>query len=146
VIPPRGFTLIELIMVMVITGILAAVVGPRFFDRQVFDERMFFEESIGAVRYAQKLALASGCLTQVSLDNSGYEVRQAAGCTSGGFTLAVIGADGQSPYANTLPSGVTVTPTSFPVVFDSLGRPGSAASVTIGTFTLNVAAETGLVQ
>ncbi|MBX9913154.1 MAG: type II secretion system GspH family protein [Pseudomonadaceae bacterium] len=142
----RGFTLIELIMVIVITGILAAVVGPRFFDRQVFDERMFFEESIGAVRYAQKLALASGCFTQVSLGSGGYHVRQAAGCTSGGYSLEVIAADGQSPYANTLPGGVTVTPTSFPVVFDSLGKPGSAASATIGTFTLNVAAETGLVQ
>lgn len=142
----RGFTMVELVMVIVITGILAAVVGPRFFDRKMFDERMFFEESIGAVRYAQKLALASGCLTQVNLDNSGYLLRQAAGCTSGGFTLEVIGADGQSPYANALPSGVSLNATSFPVVFDSLGRPSSAASATVGTFTLNVAAETGLVQ
>jgi len=143
----RGFTLVELIMVIVITGILAAVVGPRFFDRQVFDERMFFEESIGAVRYAQKLALASGCLTQVSLDGNGYLLRQSAGCTTdANYDVEVIGADGQSPYANTLPSGVTVNPSNFPVVFDSLGRPSSAASATIGTFTLNVAADTGLVQ
>jgi MSHA pilin protein MshC len=143
----RGFTLIELIMVMVITGILAAVVGPRFFDRQVFDERMFFEESIGAVRYAQKLALASGCLTQVSLDSNGYHLRQAAACSSGDYTLEVIGADGQSPYVGVLPAGVVLAAPSFPVVFDSLGRPvGGAASASIGGFTLNVTAETGLVQ
>lgn len=142
----RGFTMVELIMVIVITGILAAVVGPRFFDRTVFDERMFFEESIGAVRYAQKLALASGCLTQVSLGNSGYQVRQAASCTSGGYSVEVIAADGQSPYAGALPSGVTVNASNFPVVFDSLGRPSSAASANVGSFTLNVAAETGLVQ
>jgi MSHA pilin protein MshC len=143
----RGFTLVELIMVIVITGILAAVVGPRFFDRQVFDERLFFEESIGAVRYGQKLALASGCLTEVSLNQAGYQLRQAAACSSGAYTLAVIGADGQTPYLGALPAGVVLQATNFPLVFDSLGRPvGGAASASIGGFTLNVAAETGLVQ
>jgi MSHA pilin protein MshC len=143
----RGFTLIELIMVMVITGILAAVVGPRFFDRQVFDERLFFEESIGAVRYGQKLALASGCLTQVSLGSSGYQLRQAANCSSGAYSLVVSGADGQA-YADTpVPNAVTVTTTNFPVTFDSLGRPISgAASASIGSFSLRITADTGLVQ
>jgi MSHA pilin protein MshC len=144
----RGFTLIELIMVMVITGILAAVVGPRFFDRQVFDERLFFEESIGAVRYGQKLALASGCLTQVSLGSSGYQLRQAANCSSdASYSLVVIGADGQA-YADTpVPNAVTVTTTNFPVTFDSLGRPiGGAASARIGSFSLRITADTGLVQ
>ncbi|MDP3845777.1 MAG: type II secretion system protein [Pseudomonas sp.] len=142
----RGFTMVELIMVIVITGILAAVVGPRFFERQVFDERMFFEESIGAVRYAQKLALASGCLTQVSLSNAGYQLRQAANCNGGAYVLEVIGPDGQTPYAGAVPAGIVLPANNFPLVFDSLGRPAAAASASIGGFTLNVAAETGLVQ
>ncbi len=144
----RGFTLVELIMTLVIIGILAAVVGPRFFDRQVFDERLFFEETVSAVRYAQKLALASGCLTQVSLGSSGgYHLRRAANCTSGAYSAEVQGPDGQIPFANTeVPTGVSVSATNFPVVFDSLGRPSSAASATIGAFTFSVTAETGLVQ
>ena len=143
----HGFTLVELIMTLVIIGILAAVVGPRFFDRKVFDDRLFFEETVSAVRYAQKLALASGCLTQVSLGAGGYRLRRAANCTSGGFSAEVQGPDGQTPFANTeVPAGVSVSTTNFPVVFDSLGRPSGAASATIGAFTFSVTAETGLVQ
>ncbi|WP_394560388.1 Tfp pilus assembly protein FimT/FimU [Aquipseudomonas alcaligenes] len=142
----RGFTLVELLMVMVIMGILAIVVGPRFFERSVFDQRLYYEEALSAVRYGQKLALASGCQIQVSLNNtSGYSVQRAASCTTGNY-VDVQGPDGQTPYARALPSGVIVTSTSFPVVFSSQGQPSAAAAATISGFTINVAAITGLVQ
>jgi MSHA pilin protein MshC len=146
----RGFTMVELILVIVIIGILSAVVGPRFFDRQGFDERLFFEESQAAVRYGQKLALASGCRTQVNLDNTGYHLLQAVNCTSGAYSAEVLGPDGETPFAASAPTSVTLTTANFPVVFDSLGRPSSAASATVGTlnggFTFSVTADTGLLQ
>lgn len=146
----RGFTLIELIMVIVITGILAAVVGPRFFDRQVFDERLFFEETIGAVRYGQKLALASGCQIQVNLGVGGYSLRRDANCGTGNapsYSAQVLGADGQAYPDTPVPNAVVVTQNNFPVIFDSLGRPVSgAADASIGSFSFSVVDETGLVQ
>lgn len=83
--------MVELIVVIVIAGILAAVVGPRFFDRQVFDERLFFEESLSAARYAQKLAVASGCPIRTQVSDTGYALSYAAVC--GGIAAG-------SPVAN----------------------------------------------
>lgn len=81
---------------------------------------MFYEEGLSAVRYAQKLALASGCLTQVSLSQAaGYQVHQAANCTSGGYSLAVPGADGAALANANIVQGLTITVSNFPVVFDS---------------------------
>jgi len=147
----RGFTMVELIMVIVILGILAAVVGPRFFDRQVFDDRLFYEETLAAVRYAQKLAVSGGCKVQIGIDNTGYRVMRDANCATNGapsYTANVRGPDGQSPYTGKRPASVTIQTNNFPVAFDSLGQPvvASNSSITIGQFVINVTAGTGLVR
>lgn len=147
----RGFTMVELIMVIVILGILAAVVGPRFFDRQVFDERLYFEESLTAVRYAQKLALASGCPIRARIDSGGYALSYTGACGSLAAGTPVSNPSGGS-YAAGLPSGVSVAQ-SLDVTFNSRGcvAAGSicASGVQtgrIGEFSLAVHADTGFVE
>ena len=53
-----GFTMVELILVIVIAGILATVAVPRLVGRNSFDTRGFADQLAATVRFAQKLAVA----------------------------------------------------------------------------------------
>ena len=112
-----GFTIVELIMVIVILGIISAVALPRFFDRKNFDERFYFEEALSTVRYGQKLAVASGCPIAFQIDASGYSLSYSGGDCG----VMSVGID----YVKSLPIGVAVTKT-LAINFNSLGSVNEA--------------------
>jgi MSHA pilin protein MshC len=53
-----GFSLVELVTIIVVLGILAAYALPRFVDRTGFESRGVYDQAQGLVRYAQKIAIA----------------------------------------------------------------------------------------
>ena len=71
-----GFTLIELIVIILVIAVVSAFAASRFVNRTAFDEIGFFEESLSGVRYAQKVAMASGCDIRVTFNASGLQLRQ----------------------------------------------------------------------
>ena len=67
-----GFTLIELILVLVVLGALSVFVAPRFFQKTSFDSLAFEQELKTAIRFAHNLSIASGCEVQVALTANSY--------------------------------------------------------------------------
>jgi len=154
-----GYTLIELVTVMVIVGILASVAGPHFFNQTTFTQRGYADEVTAAFQFAQKAAVASDCPARVNLTAGSYAVQQQAAsgntCNTSDTTWSttVIGLDGNS-VQNTAPSGTTASPaglycfagsgllTSVP----SSACTPSAYTVTVGVNTITIDPLTGLIQ
>lgn len=124
----RGFTLIELVMVIVILGVLAVFAAPMF-NATMFNARGFHDETLSLLRYAQKAAIAQRRTVCVTFTSTSVNLTMAsspstANCASStaltgpnGATV-VTAASGASFYNNTAPTNFN---------FDGLGQPITGA-------------------
>lgn len=130
----RGFTLIELIMVIVILGVLAVFAAPRIFNSGDFNARGFHDETLSLLRYAQKTAIAQRRTVCVTFTTTTATLTMASNpsttdCSvpaAGGLT----GPRGETPAA--IPStarGITFSGTLSNFAFNGLGQPLDAAGV-----------------
>ena len=137
-----GFTLVELVVVIVLLGILAAFAIPQFFRLSDYQKRAAYDEVAGALRYAQKLAVASGCEVRVRIAGNSYELQQhASDCSSGAWQVISGHPVGSGNFSDV---GLSSAPGSF--LFDAMGRCSSSPTVTVGSMSFNVISETGYVD
>lgn len=136
----RGFTLIELIACIAIIAVLAALAGPRFVGTQSFDERGYADELAAALRYADGVAVATGCNVSFTVTaagpTAGYDAWQQAKagntCAAAGlYTQQVMRADGTA-LKGTPPADANVG-TGGTIVF---GATGGVVSATVSSFSI----------
>ena len=144
--PARGFSLVEVVVVLVIAAILAALALPRFTDSES-KATWFHEEVKAAVRYAQRQAVAQKRC--VFVDVTASQVKLVYGDASCAITATSLkfltGTSAGNAYVLDAPSGVSLSPVgSFR--FDGLGRPAAGVTLSVGTKTVTVTAETGYVH
>jgi MSHA pilin protein MshC len=145
----RGFTLPELVMVIVIIGILAVMAAPRLMSSQGFISRGFYDEAKAVVRFAQKTAIARRSTITVCVSASEIRAISNANCAA---PVAIPHPVSGAPLLTTAPSGVTLGSTAPSFTFDPLGRSSAAVLITLSSSiaddpgrTISIAAETGYV-
>ncbi len=120
----QGFTLIELIAVIIIFGILAVSVRPTW-DTNASREQAARDDLVGALIYAQQVAMAR--------DAAGKPITFRVSADGREITVQENGVDltASGIYPFTLSNGATVGPVDTILQYDKLG--GTSATV----FTLN---------
>lgn len=139
----RGFTLIELIVVIAITAVLAITILPRFANKTDFDQAGYKAQLTSAMQFGRKIAVASRryvCVTvsgnalSLALDPNLPDSLTNISCTVG------LNLPGSSSSSMAAPSGITLSSASFG--FDPSGQAVSSPGVTT-TASISVTSSSG---
>ena len=140
-----GFTVIELVMVIVLLGTLSATAMPKFFSKNSYAERALFDDALHAASYAQKLAIATGCPVQFSIASDIYTLNRSTSCNSATYTLDVPHPSSGTSGFSGGESGVSLTASTSPILFYALGNASSDATITVANKCFKIVADTGYV-
>lgn len=133
----KGFTLAELVMVMMILGLLSVVVLPKLSETSIFRASAFRTEVVAALRYAQKTAVSHRRLVCASLNANSVTLTISKVYGSPSCDASLSGPDGNAAYASSS-SGLIASGTGM-IYFQSSGMVTSdAAGANVSDYTIAV--------
>ncbi len=138
-------------MTLVIIGILSVTALPKFFSLSVFQQRFFFDDTLNALRYAQKLAVVTACNVQVAITANAFTVTRPGAtdrsqCTStnpANFTQNVTRPGSRESTYTGSQSGISLTTAT--VYFTAKGNASSGLTISVGTQQIIIVPDTGFV-
>jgi MSHA pilin protein MshC len=139
-----GFSIVEVVVVIAIAGILAAVATARYVGKGGFESRGYFDQAITVIRHAQKTAIAQrrNVIVVISADRiaacyvaacaAADRVQVSLNLTRAGGTAATNCLNDTAWLCAGRPDGVGILgSTAATITFDALGRPNTTAAITI---------------
>ena len=149
----KGFTLVELVVVISVLAIVAAMAAPRFVTGDVFETRGDAGLLSSMLRYAQKTAIAQRRVVYVVHTNAVPDIVKL--CFDTACSQGVVNPENAGAYIWSSSRYVDVVSSNASLGFDSLGRavPDAAASYTVTnrknnaqSVTITIEAGTGYVH
>src|SRR3569833_2607316 len=138
-----GFSLVVLFVFLLIIGILAITAPPRPPGPPAPAPRGFYDETLAALRYAQKTAIAQRrnvCIT-FGANSVSLSIASSSGgsqpCT-GGSSAPLSSLSGSGNFIVTGRAGTAFASPPASFQFDAQGRPRTAANVSIGPLAVQV--------
>jgi MSHA pilin protein MshC len=117
----RGFTLVELVVVIALLAILAAVAAPRFASSDIFETRGDAGLLASTIRYAQKTAIAQR-RNVYAIHSPSPLPGKVSLCFDPACSQAVINPETGAAYVFGFSRNVDMVPSNSSLGFDSLGR------------------------
>jgi MSHA pilin protein MshC len=152
----RGFTLTELIVIMVLVGILAVSVMPRLQAAIALRDDTWRDSVVSALRYAQKTAVSHRRLVCMVIDNTTVTLSIASANPATSCSASLVGPTGASAFATSdnpsmltsvSPAGVLYFQPDGRVSTDAAGATASNRTITLtGVGAIVITGETGHVE
>ncbi|MDG3084791.1 type II secretion system protein [Vibrio hannami] len=121
-----GFTLIELVVVIILLGIISTYAASRYIGKSSFSTFAAQEQAISIIRQIQLGRMYSNVSDATAVSESNYRLSVSSDCL-GSVSSCASGASDSSNRLTVDDGNLSFSSTLSPVTFDLLGNPLSAA-------------------